>query len=406
MRVRNITIATVDTPGSALARNKEYMPPGGREKRSTPRRATGSPGYGVPGDIPCGKGRGGECRLQVVAPGVAVDIEHLADAVEVPHDPRDHRLWVNPVEGDAAPRRHRLVKPPEACHGEWKLRNRHGKRIPGLTGEVGACRSRRNPGDIEQPPGEPLREGEVAEDGLCLPGPALPERAGDPFSHRFRVCAAEERDPEHVAREDETGSVKYARAGEAGVGQQDVARVPPDHPSAPVYGKGGILKRYPGKVGERVALDGDRGERRGNLRDGLPEGPGKGVTVPGRTGGGIGGAPGGYDEDAGPDTLLLRPDEEPIPVPLHGDDRLAAPDGHPAGGALRKEDGKHISGSPGLREDLSPGFGLHRKAPVGKEGDEIPVREVSERGAEERPMIAVMGEKTGDLPVMGDVALS
>ena len=70
-----------------------------------------------------------------------------------------------------------------------------------------------------------------------------------------------------------------------------------------------------------------------------------------------------------------------------------------------EEDGEDVGGPPGLREDLPPGLGLHRKAASGKEGDEVPVREVHQRGPEERPVVAVVGEEAGDLPVVGDVAL-
>jgi hypothetical protein len=45
----------------------------------------GSPGCLKTGDMPRCEGRGGERGLEVVASGIAVDIERLADAVEVLH---------------------------------------------------------------------------------------------------------------------------------------------------------------------------------------------------------------------------------------------------------------------------------------------------------------------------------
>jgi hypothetical protein len=66
-------------------RGEIYLPVNreGRAGKKGLQRAAGSPGRVKGGDVPCGEGRGGECGLEVVAPGVAVDIEHLADAVEV-----------------------------------------------------------------------------------------------------------------------------------------------------------------------------------------------------------------------------------------------------------------------------------------------------------------------------------
>ena len=44
-------------------------------------------GSGRTGYLTCGEGRGGERGLEIVAPGIAVDIEHLTDAVEVRDGP-------------------------------------------------------------------------------------------------------------------------------------------------------------------------------------------------------------------------------------------------------------------------------------------------------------------------------
>ena len=55
----------------------------GRAGKKGFQRAAGSPGRMKGGDMPCGECCCGECGLEVVAPGIAVDIEHLADAVEV-----------------------------------------------------------------------------------------------------------------------------------------------------------------------------------------------------------------------------------------------------------------------------------------------------------------------------------
>lgn len=58
---------------------------GNREEEAVQKRLpgpAGSPGRVKAGDLPGGEGCGGECSLKVVAPGIAVDIEHLADAIE------------------------------------------------------------------------------------------------------------------------------------------------------------------------------------------------------------------------------------------------------------------------------------------------------------------------------------
>jgi len=58
---------------------------GSQERGNASRERAGSPGRPEGGDVPGGESRGGERSLEVVAPGVAVDVEHLADAVKILH---------------------------------------------------------------------------------------------------------------------------------------------------------------------------------------------------------------------------------------------------------------------------------------------------------------------------------
>ena len=296
---------------------------------------------------------GRERGLQVVAPGIPVDVQHFAGKNSPGTMVDSMVFWLTP--SSATPPRVAI-----ATEYSPSAATVSGNSVQFVT-SFDRCAAEkwaqvRSSGMPDKASSFLLRRsgiGYAARMVRNLPAGVLLHALSKVSGKLLASHGAHKRQPDTIPCPDIPRSIQDARAGKAKVREEEIPGIIRDFFPVPPDRERQGLKRDTGKCGKREAADPERSECRCGLRQRLAECCSKAVPVTGRAGQRIGPTAGGNDDCAGRYTVLPVWYDKPLPVLHYLLNLFPTHQFHPPLPAFADEDREDVRRGAGLRGTLS-----------------------------------------------------